>query len=128
MSSPQREQRLPAHTRPNSAANRRAHASVFAALGDPTRLALIAKLSAGEPHSIAQLTAGSRLTRQAITKHLRGLERAKIVRCTHAGRETIFTFDPKPVLELSEYLALVSAQWDQALLRLRSLAEAPPPG
>ena len=46
-------------------------AEVFAALGDQTRLLLVAKLAAGQPQSIAQLTAGSRLTRQAITKHLR---------------------------------------------------------
>jgi DNA-binding transcriptional ArsR family regulator len=126
MSSPQRNRCNPS-PRPNSAATRRAQAYVFAALGDPTRLALVAKLSGGQPHSIAQLTSGSRLTRQAITKHLRVMERAKMVRCTHAGRESLFTFNPKPVLELSEYLALVSSQWDQALLRLQAFAESEPP-
>jgi DNA-binding transcriptional ArsR family regulator len=123
MSSPQRS---PA-SKSNGAAIRRTHASIFAALGDPTRLALVAKLSSGQPHSITQLTAGSRLTRQAISKHLRVMERAKMVRCTASGRESLFTFNPKPVLELSEYLALVSSQWDQALLRLQSFAESPPP-
>ena len=50
-----------------------------------------------------------------------------MVRCTHTGRESLFTFNPKPVLELSEYLALVSAQWDQALMRLKAFAESEPP-
>jgi DNA-binding transcriptional ArsR family regulator len=127
MSSPRRNQRSAAQSRSGSAATRRSQASLFAALGDPTRLALIARLSQGEPHSIAQLTAGSKLTRQAITKHLRVMERAKIVRCTNSGRETIFTFNPKPVLALSEYLALVSSQWDQALMRLQSFVESQPP-
>jgi DNA-binding transcriptional ArsR family regulator len=125
MSSPQRNQRSPT-PRSDSAANRRAQASVFAALGDPTRLALVAKLSAGEPHSIAQLTVGTRLTRQAITKHLRVMEHAKLVRCAASGRERLFTLNPRPILELSEYFALVSSQWDQALLRLKSLAETTP--
>ena len=118
----------PRNPTPNSPANRRAQASVFSALGDPTRLALVAKLSTGDPRSIAQLTTGSRLTRQAITKHLRVMEHAKLVRCTHSGRETLFTFNPKPLLELSEYIALVSAQWDQALLRLQTFVESQPPG
>jgi DNA-binding transcriptional ArsR family regulator len=115
MSSPRQNH---SQTKANSAAKRRAQALVFAALGHPTRLALVAKLSGGQPHPITQLTSGSRLTRQAITKHLRVMEHAKIVRCTRAGRESLFSFNPKPVLELSEYLALLSLQWDHAQLKL----------
>jgi len=96
---------------------------VFAALGDPTRLALVAKLSAGSPYSIAQLTTGSRITRQAITKHLRVLERAGIVRCVRAGRESRFQLDPEPIAELKQYLDFVSEQWDQALGRLKAFVE-----
>ena len=102
---------------------RRARAPVFAALGDKTRLSLVAKLSGGRPYSISQLTRGSRLTRQAITKHLRVLERVGIVRCIHRGRESLFAFDPKPLEETKEYLDFVSQQWDQALSRLKSLVE-----
>ena len=79
------------------AARRHAPAPVFAALGDETRLGLVAKLCGGEPRSISQLTAGSRLTRQAITKHLRVLESAGIVRCVRAGRESLFEFNPEPM-------------------------------
>jgi DNA-binding transcriptional ArsR family regulator len=98
-------------------------APVFAALGDETRLALVARLAGGEPKSISQLSEGSRLTRQAITKHLRVLERAGIVRCTQAGRECRFAFEPRRVDEMKDYLDRVSRQWDEALLRLKSFVE-----
>src|SRR5215469_16149166 len=101
----------------------RAQARVFAALGDETRLALIAKLSGGQPCSISQLTQGSKLTRQAITKHLRVLESAQIVHSVHAGRESLFEFDPTPIKEMREYLDFVSEQWDHALARLKSYIE-----
>jgi DNA-binding transcriptional ArsR family regulator len=98
-------------------------ARAFAALGDATRLALVARLASGEPRSIAELTAGSKLTRQAITKHLRVLERAGMVRCRREGRESRFAFDPRPVEEMREYLASVSAEWDAALGRLKAFVE-----
>jgi DNA-binding transcriptional ArsR family regulator len=99
------------------------YARVFAALGDETRLTLVAKLSRGQPNSISQLTEGSRLTRQAITKHLRVLQGARIVRSARAGRESRFAFDPEPIAEIRNYLDFVSEQWDQALARLKSLVE-----
>jgi DNA-binding transcriptional ArsR family regulator len=96
---------------------------VFAALGDETRLSLVAKLSRGQPHSISQLTEGSRLTRQAITKHLRVLERAGIVHSIRTGRESLFKFDPEPIHEINEFLSRVSEQWDEALGRLKAFVE-----
>ena len=96
---------------------------MFAALGDPTRLALVAKLCRGRPYSISQLTAGSRLTRQAVTKHLRVLEGVGIVHSFRAGRESIYKFDPQPIEELKQYLELVSKQWDEALVRLKTFVE-----
>ena len=83
----------------------------------------MAKLAAGEPRSISQLTEGTRLTRQAITKHLRVLESVGIVRCVRAGRESRFQFDPEPIEEMKEYLNFVSEQWDQALGRLKAFVE-----
>jgi DNA-binding transcriptional ArsR family regulator len=105
------------------AGQRRAHAPVFAALGDPTRLSLVAKLSAGQPCSISRLTEGSRLTRQAITKHLRVLESAGIVHGVRAGRESRYELDPKPLEDIRQYLNRVSEQWDQALTRLKVFVE-----
>lgn len=106
-----------------AAAKRRAHAAVFAALGDETRLALLARLNGGERLSISELTQRSMLTRQAITKHLHVLERARVVRCVRSGRESLFEFDPQAVNELKDYLAHVSEQWGEALLRLKALVE-----
>jgi len=102
---------------------RRNPALVFAALGDTTRLSLVAKLCRGQPRSISQLTERSKLTRQAITKHLRVLESAGIVRSVHAGRESRFEFDVEPIAEVREYLDFVSEQWDQALSRLKAFVE-----
>jgi DNA-binding transcriptional ArsR family regulator len=104
-------------------AGRQTQALVFAALGDETRLRLVAQLCGGRPRSISQLAEGSKLTRQAITKHLRVLERARIVRNVRKGRESLFEFDPQPIDELKRYLDLVSKQWDQALARLKSFVE-----
>lgn len=98
-------------------------ARVFAALGDETRLALVAKLCVGERRSISELSAHSKLTRQAVTKHLRVLERVGMVRCVRAGREHLFEFDPGPVGEMREYLEFVSAKWDEALGRLKKFVE-----
>lgn len=104
-------------------ARRRQHAVVFAALGDETRLSLVAALSGGEARSIAQLTGGTRMTRQAITKHLKVLENAGIVRSERAGRESLFEFDPAPLTDLQTYLERVSEQWNQVLGRLKLLVE-----
>ena len=105
------------------AAKRRPRAPIFAALGDETRLWLVAKLCGGRPYSISQLTEGSKLTRQAITKHLRVLESAGIVHRARAGRESLFEFDPEPIEGIKDYLDFVSEQWDRALSRLKSFVE-----
>jgi DNA-binding transcriptional ArsR family regulator len=109
--------------RSSSAAKRIAHASVFAALGDKTRLFLVAELCGGEAQSISQLTQGTNLTRQAITKHLRVLENVGVVRSISSGRENLFEFNSKPLDEAKNYLDVVSRQWDQALSRLKAFVE-----
>ena len=101
----------------------RTQAHAFAALGDETRLALVMKLADGQAHSISRLTRGTRLTRQAVTKHLRVLENAGMVRSERAGRESRFEFNPQPIVGLKEYIDLVSGEWDQALGRLKALVE-----
>ena len=100
-----------------------AFAGLFATLGDATRLRLVMTLANGEPRSIAELTTGSKLTRQAITKHLRVLERVGMVRCQREGRESRFAFDPRPVEEMRSYLDSISAEWDAALGRLKLFVE-----
>ncbi len=98
-------------------------APVFAALGDTTRLALIARLCDDGPLSIARLTTGSDLTRQAITKHLGVLARAGIVSDARRGRERIWALDPAHLKEARGWLEEISVQWDHALGRLKRFVE-----
>jgi DNA-binding transcriptional ArsR family regulator len=109
--------------RKNRLPGAKGNARVFAALGDETRLALLAKLSAGARHSIAHLTEGSMLTRQAITKHLRVLQNAGLVRGIHRGRENLFELEPARLEEARHALARISRQWDVALARLKEFVE-----
>jgi DNA-binding transcriptional ArsR family regulator len=96
---------------------------VFAALGDPTRLALVNRLSDGSRRSIAQLSEGHALTRQAISKHLRVLEGARLVRHERAGRERLYALDPAPMDDIRRYVDWVASQWDARLARLKTLVE-----
>lgn len=98
-------------------------ASVFAALGDETRLKVLARLCNGVPQSISRLTEGTSLSRQAVTKHLRVLENAGVVRSVRIGRESLFELEPKPLDEVRKYLDSVSRQWDDALARLKAHVE-----
>jgi DNA-binding transcriptional ArsR family regulator len=95
----------------------------FAALGDPTRLWLVSRLCDDGPMSIARLTAGSRVTRQAITKHLRVMERAGLVHGARRGRESVWQLDQVRVRRARRYLDLISRQWDEKLARLRAFVE-----
>ena len=98
-------------------------APVFAALGDETRLALVARLSSDGPLSITRLTAGSALTRQAITKHLDVLATAGLVSDIRRGRERIWELELEQMEAARTYLEHVSKRWDQALDRLKQFVE-----
>ena len=98
-------------------------APVFAALGDITRLELISRLSDGKQHSIVQLADGLKLTRQGVTKHLQVLKQAGIVTRKRIGRESRFSIRPVPIAKARDYLTRASAQWDQAIERLRASVE-----
>ncbi len=99
-------------------------APLFAALGDPTRLTLVRRLSTEGPLSITRLSEGSGITRQAITRHLHSLERVGLVRDAREGRERVFSLDLKRLEVAREYLDHVSAQWDAAAARLKAFVEA----
>jgi DNA-binding transcriptional ArsR family regulator len=96
---------------------------VFTALGEETRFALLARLCEGGPQSIARLTAGSRVTRQAITKHLDVLAGAGLVRGVRRGRERIWELETDRLEEARAYLEKMSKRWDAALGRLRRFLE-----
>ncbi len=94
-------------------------APIFAALGDETRLAVVGRLCEGGPWSIARLTAGSSVTRQAITKHLHVLAGAGLVRDARRGRERIWELAPDKLAEARRALDEISKRWDEALERLK---------
>ena len=106
-----------------SARKLRGSVSVFAALGDATRLSLVTRLCAGSPLSISVLTECTAVTRQAITKHLRVLEAAGLVRAVREGRESLFALEPEPLDEARRALESISQQWDHALGRLKAFVE-----
>ena len=98
-------------------------APVFAALGDPTRLALVTRLCGGGSASIARLTDGAGVSRQAVSKHLRALEQAGLVRCTRLGREQIYELAPRRLVAARQCLEQISRAWDTALGRLKTMVE-----
>jgi DNA-binding transcriptional ArsR family regulator len=98
-------------------------APIFAALGDDTRLRLVAVLCAGGALSIAQLTSETEITRQAVTKHLHVLADAGLVRDIKVGRERLWEFEPKRLEEARRSLDEISRQWDYALNKLKMAVE-----
>lgn len=101
----------------------RNRADVFAALGDDTRLRILSDLSDGARRSITRLAEGSPLTRQAVTKHLRVLERAGLVRSERIGRESLFRVEAGTLRDARDALDRVSRHWDRALARLKAHVE-----
>lgn len=93
-------------------------ALLFSALGDETRLALVSRLSGGQPMSIRSLTGGTRVTRQAVTKHLRVMERAGLLHSVRRGRERLWRVDRRRLEAASRHLGAIAGQWDKALARL----------
>jgi DNA-binding transcriptional ArsR family regulator len=114
---------LSKRSRSNATAELRNSAPIFAALGDESRLRLVSRLCDDGPRSITNLTVGSKVTRQAITKHLRVMEGVGLVRSTRHGRESVWRLDRRRLEDARHYLDLISKQWDDALGRLREFVE-----
>lgn len=100
-------------------------APIFAALGDPTRLRLVARLGSEGPLSITRLTTGTGVSRQAVTKHLQVLAGVGLARSVPQGRERLWHFRPEPLDEVRRSLDLISRRWDEALDRLKAAVEQP---
>ena len=111
-------------SRSRSVAAARLHESapVFAALGDETRLQIVARLCAEGPLSITRLSEGA-VTRQAITKHLNALSSAGLARNVRTGREQIWELETRKLEMARRCLDHISDQWDVALGRLKALVE-----
>jgi DNA-binding transcriptional ArsR family regulator len=98
-------------------------APLFAALGDETRLRLVARLGADGPLSITRLTAGTEVTRQAVTKHLLVLAEAGLVKDVRKGRERLWQLEPEQLEQVRRSLEVISRRWDEALSRLKASVE-----
>lgn len=100
-------------------------AGVFAALGDPTRLKLVAVLCAGGAFSIAQLTANTDISRQAVTRHLQVLAQVGIVHDVKQGRERLWQLEPGQIEEARRTLEIIGREWEVALGKLKAFVESP---
>ena len=98
-------------------------ATIFAALGEPTRIGLIDQLGDGAPRSISTLARDLPISRQALTKHLRVLEVAGLATVERDGRETLYRIDPAGLLAAEAWIGTVSRQWDSAIDRLKRHVE-----
>lgn len=98
-------------------------ARVFFALGDETRLRLVALLCAGGVFSVSELTANTHISRQAVTKHLQVLAGAGLVQDLRIGRERLWQFDPARLDEARRSLQAIGQQWEDALGRLKAAVE-----
>jgi DNA-binding transcriptional ArsR family regulator len=99
-------------------------APIFAALGDEMRLRLIAVLCVSGAMSITQLTQGTHITRQAVTKHLQVLAVAGLVRDVKIGRERLWEFEPTQLDAARRSLEVIAQQWDHALAKLKLAVES----
>jgi DNA-binding transcriptional ArsR family regulator len=100
---------------------------VFEALGHATRLGLVSRLAETGPLSITKLAAGTSMTRQGVTKHLRILGKAGVVQDARRGRERIWEIDIMRLRIAERFLEQVSGHWDAVLGRLKAFVERDPP-
>ncbi len=98
-------------------------AAAFAALGEPTRLAVMHRLAHEGPQGTVRLADHAGVSRQAITKHLEALEAAGLVRGARDGRTRVWSVQPRRLDDVQRLLGVISAQWDDALERLRAAVE-----
>ena len=99
-------------------------AALFAALGDPTRLALLEHLSDRGPASITMLADRfTAMTRQGVTKHLHVLAAAGVIDGSRLGRERVWALNPERIAEAQRHLEVLAREWDDVLSRLKAHIE-----
>src|SRR5262245_13840427 len=99
---------------------------VFAALGDATRLKIVARLCTDGPQSIVNLSEDAGVTRQAVTKHLQTLAAAGLVHDAWRGRERIWELEPRRLQVARRCLDHIAAEWNDAIRRLKTFVEHTP--
>jgi DNA-binding transcriptional ArsR family regulator len=95
----------------------------FKALGDPVRLEMIRRLSAGSDYTVSRLLEGLGITRQGARKHLQVLADVELVHLQANGRETEVSLDTAALSTAKSFIADLEAQWDERLLALRDYVE-----
>jgi DNA-binding transcriptional ArsR family regulator len=98
-------------------------APLFAALGDETRLRIVTRLCREGPLSLARLSEGASISRQAVTKHLDALSGAGIIVGEQSGRMCLWRLQTARLAEVRRYLDEISMQWDEAIVRLQAFVE-----
>jgi DNA-binding transcriptional ArsR family regulator len=95
--------------------------TVFGAIADPTRRALLDRLREAAPRglSLGELARGLPMSRQAVTKHLDALRRAGLITVRREGRERLHDLDAAPLTAVDDFLAPYEAFWDARLTALR---------
>ena len=96
---------------------------LFAALGDPVRLAMVDRLCRDGPLPTIRFKQDTPVSRQAVTKHLRMLEDAGLVQSQRVGRDRLWQIEKRQLTEVRRYLDQIAAQWDATLERLRRFVE-----
>jgi len=92
------------------------------ALADPTRRRILARLSRGEAR-VTEVAAPLPISLNAVSKHIRILERARLVRRDVRGREHYLTLDPRPLDRASRWIDTQRAQWTQRLQALDDILQ-----
>jgi DNA-binding transcriptional ArsR family regulator len=96
--------------------------TTFAALADPTRRAIIARLASGEA-SVAELAEPFAISQPAISKHLKVLERAGLISHSQDAQRRPRRLEAKPLAEATEWLERYREFWEENYERLDALLE-----
>lgn len=98
-------------------------AQLFHALGDPTRLEIIERLSVGTLHTITTVSDGLKMSRQGIRKHLQVLADAGLIKLVTKGRDTQVELEKQSLEQAKAFIVQIEAQWDTRLEALRNFVE-----
>ena len=91
--------------------------SVFLAISDPTRRAILDRLTRG-PARVTDVAAPFDMSLNAVSKHIKVLEAAHLIRRTRQGREHTLELDPKPLREVAQWASDIERFWSERLDRI----------
>ena len=100
-------------------------AEVFRALGEPTRLEMVERLSNGKPHTITSLSSGLQISRQGARKNIQILADAHIIVLMPHGRDTVVQLDRKGLEAGKKFIAKLELRWEKRLEALRDFVDKP---